>query len=1079
MASLCPTCKTENSETANFCNNCAADLRGTTGTPGPAAGPHPESATQTYESRAWDLPTGTVFGGRYQVIEQLGRGGMGRVFRALDTKTREEVAIKLIRPDIAEDRRTLDRFVNEIKLAHKISHRNIGKMYHLGEDQGLHYITMEYVPGEDLKSFIRRSRRLDISTTIAIAKQVCSGLGEAHAAGIVHRDLKPGNIMIDKEGNAKILDFGIARAVGAQGVTAEGSVIGTPEYMSPEQVEGKESDHRSDIYSFGVILFEMVTGRLPFAADTPFVVAFKQQTETPPPPEGLNPLTPPQLSAVILRCLEKDREKRYQATEEVCRDLSLVEETIHTTPLPSPWVTPGTRQTTRKTALRAAVEHFPWRKALIPVVAFLGIMAAGVVIREVLPKAKGAVRTVAIVGFENLTGEASYEYLKKAIPNLLITSLEQSKYLEVVSWERLSDLAGPRDRDVALAADRDLWFEECRRAGVDAIVLGSFMKAENLFATDAKIYDVQTKNLIKSAGSRGEGVGSILRTQIDELSREIARGVGLSERAAAKDAKPITQVTTASMDAYQLFVKGQEDFERYYFDDSRVSFEKAVEKDPSFALPHFYLTRVYNNLSDAPRAAKAMEQFKKLSKVSPGKGKDALYVTAMSALLENDKEGYVRGLNEIIKADPKDKRAHADLGWFYRNGKKYPEAMAEFQKALAIDPNFGYALNLLAYTYGDLGEKEKALETFDRYAAAQPDDANPHDSMGDLYFRTAEFDKARAKYQQALALRPDFPSQWKLAYLYALDGDYDSALRWIDDLITRAHNDGRRADGHQWKGLYYSLMGKFEGALAELKTAETLAKNSGNVDLADVIYRDLLWTAYDWGRLDLYKIFLEKRMAYRAETKQGTESLNRIYELLYTGLFDVKAGDVPTARKKLEEMKALAASIGEKEQRLNLLASNHLEREILFAEEDYDAALKVFAEMPPTKIDLSMAVTVQGKNLPYLADFKARAYQKKGAMAMAIKEYERLVSSKSKDREDALIHPFTRLRLAALYEAKGDLNGALEQYKILSNAWKEADLTLPEVATVKRKLAQLKARAARPRGETVEAFYPVPFIGSL
>jgi tetratricopeptide (TPR) repeat protein/predicted Ser/Thr protein kinase len=1075
MATLCPTCHTENSETAKFCNNCAAALRSSQD--GSGARPLPPSATQTYETPSWDLPTGTIFGGRYQIIELLGRGGMGRVYRALDTKAHEEVAIKLIRPDIAEDKRTLERFVNEIKLAHKISHRNIGKMYHLGEDQGRHFITMEYVPGEDLKSFIRRSRRLDIATTVAIAKQVCSGLGEAHDSGIVHRDLQPGNIMIDKDGNAKILDFGIARAVGVPGVTAEGSVIGTPEYMSPEQVEGLDTDRRSDIYSFGVIMFEMVTGRLPFAADTPFVVAFKQRSETPPPPEELNPQTPPQLSAIILRCLAKDRDKRYQTTEDVCRDLGQVEETLHTTPLPSPWVRPTTRKT--KTTLLAAVERFPWRKAFIPVVAFLGIMAAGVLVRQILPKAKGAVHTVAIVGFENLTGEAAYEYLKKAIPNLLITSLEQSKYLEVVSWERLSDLAGPRDRDVASAADRETWFDICRRAGVDAIVMGSFTKAENLFATDAKIYDVQTKNLLKSTGSRGEGVGSILRTQIDELSREIARGVGLSALAAAKGSVPITEVTTASMDAYQLFLKGQEDFERYYFDDARVSLEKAVEKDPSFALPYYYLTRVYNNLADAPRAAKAMDQFKKLSKVNPGKGKDALYIAALSALMEKDIDGYVKGLNAVIKADPQDKRAHADLAWFYRNEKKPAEAVVEFEKALTIDPNFGYALNLLAYTYGDLGEKDKAIATFERYAAAHPGEANPLDSMGDLFFLTGAFDKARAEYQQALAIRPDFPSTWKLAYLYAMDGDYEAALRWVDDMITRAQTDGMRAVGHQWKGLYYSLMGRFNDALAELGTAETLARTSGNKSLADMVLRDALWISYDWNRLDQYKSYLDKRMAYRVETKQGTETLNKIYELLYTGLYDVKSGDVPSARKKLQEMEALSATIGEKEKEYNLLASNHLKREVLFAEGAYDEAVKVFAAGPPVMIDLGNSMSVEGRNLPFMADFAARAYLKKGGADLAVREYERLVSPEAKAREGALIHPFSRLRLAALYEARGDHNRALEQYQSLANLWKQADPDLPEVATVRKKLAQLRTRAPRPKGEPVDAFYSLPFIGTL
>ena len=1090
MTTLCPTCHTENSETANFCSNCAAVLRKRGESSGSVSGSGsgsvsgysansgflPENATRTYESRAWDLPTGAVFGGRYQIIEPLGRGGMGRVYRALDVKANEEVAIKLIRPDIAEDKRTLERFVNEIRLAHRVSHRNIGKMYHLGEDQGLHYITMEYVPGEDLKSFIHRSRRLDVATTVAIAKQVCSGLGEAHDAGIVHRDLKPSNVMIDKEGNAKILDFGIARAAGAPGVTAEGSVVGTPEYMSPEQVAGQEADRRSDIYAFGVILFEMVTGRLPFAAETPFVVAFKQQSERPTPPEELNPQIPPRLSAVILRCLEKDRERRYQTVEDLCRELGEVEETLQTTPLPAPWAKPST---TRKTALRAAVERFPWRKAVIPVVAFLGIMAAGTVITKLLPKAKGAVHTVAIVGFENLTGEASYDYLKKAIPNLLITSLEQSRYLDVVAWEKLSDLAGNRDLDVTRAADRDAWFDICRRAGVDAIVMGSFTKAENLFATDAKVYDVQTKNMVKSTGSRGEGVASILRNQIDSLSAEIAVGVGLSANAAAKHAVPITKVTTGSMDAYQLFLKGQEDFERYYFDDARVSFEKAVEKDPSFALAYFYLARTYGSAADAPKAAAALDQFKKLSQANPGKGKDALWIAALTATLEKDPEAYVKRMEEIIKADPADKRAHADLGAYYRNEKKLPEAVAELEKALAIDPRFGYAQNLLAYSYAELGDKDKALKTFDLYAAAHPGEANPLDSMGDLYFLTGEYDEARAKYQQALAIKPDFSSIWKLAYLYAMDGDYDAALRWTDDMITRARTDGMRADGHQWKGFYYSLTGRFNDALAELGTAETLAKTSGNQKLADVVLRDALWTAYDWGRLDLFKVYIEKRLSYLAETKQGTPSLIKAYELLYTGLYEVKAGNVAAARTKLTGIKALAARVEDDDKRLNALAENHLEREILLAEGDYDGAVKVFAARPHAKIDLSTAATVEGRNLPFVDDFAARVYLKKGATDLALGEYERLVSPGARERAGALVHPFSRLRLAALYEAKGDALKAAEQYKALWTIWRQADPSLPEVATVRQKLGKYKSKAPASRTDGTGAFFPAPFIGSL
>jgi len=1053
MATPCPSCQTSNPDTANYCYNCATSFH--------EIRPQDISSavTQTIESHSWNLEPGTAFGGRYQIIEQLGRGGMGRVYRALDTKTREEVALKLIRPDIASDQRTLERFVNEIKLAHKISHRNIGKMYHFGEDEGLHYITMEYVPGEDLKSFIRRSRRLDVGTTVAIAKQVCSGLSEAHRAGIVHRDLKPGNIMVDKEGNPKILDFGIARALGSQGVTAEGIVIGTPEYMSPEQVEGKESDCRSDIYSFGVILFEMVTGRPPFVADTPFAVAFKHRSENPPFPEDLNPQTPPQLGAIILKCLEKDREKRYQSAEDVCRDLSQVEETIQTAAVAAPWTKPTTRKT--RPARRPSI---PWWKALVPALVFLSVLAAGLAIREIIPKATGAVHTVAVVGFENLTGDATFDYLKKAIPNLLITSLEQSKYLDVISWERLNDFAGQKDGGTDMPAEQDRWFEICRREGIQAIVLGSFTKADNLFATDAKIYEVETKNLRKSVSSKGEGVGSILRTQIDELSREISKGVGLSEQTAARDAVPISKVTTASMEAYKLFLKGQEDFDRYYYDEARRSLEMAVQRDPGFALPYYYLTRVYSALADAPRAAESMEKFKKFGKTEMGKGKDGLYAAALSALVEKDQEGYVKGLKGIVRAYPDDKRAHVDLAWFYKNGKKYDEAIIEFNKALEIDPAFGYALNMLAYTYAEMGKSETALKTFERYAAALPGEANPHDSMGDLYFFSGNFDKARAKYEQALAIRPGFLSAWKLAYLHAMDGDYDRALQWVDHLITNAPTDGIRAQGYQWKGFYDSIMGRFAEALAELGRAEAMAKASGNAELADITLRGALWICYDWGKIDLCRTYLKRRLATRAESGQGTPTLNKVYELLYSGLLDIKNGDVTTARKKLVEIQAPSGSIAEKEKKFNQLAVNLLKREVLLAEGAYGEAVRVFREGPPIQVDLAAYTTVQQKNLPFQADFAARVFAKKGETDKAIAEYERLVSPDPGIREGALVHPFSRFRLAALYEAKGTPEKAAEQYEESLKVWKNADPGLAEVSIARKKLAAIKAKLAGPHG---------------
>jgi serine/threonine-protein kinase len=273
----CPKCQADNPDTQKFCGECATPLQPSKDIP----------VTETIEAPKEELTTGSSFANKYQIIEEIGKGGMGKVYKALDTEVNEKVAIKLIKPEISADRKTIERFRNELKFARKIRHKNVCQMYDLNKEEGTYYITMEYVSGEDLKGFIRRSGQLAVGTTTRIAKQVCEGLAEAHKLGVVHRDLKPNNIMIDKEGNARIMDFGIARSLKAKGITETGVMIGTPEYMSPEQVEGKETDQRSDIYSLGVIIYEMVTGRVPFEGETPLSIAMKHKTETPPNPKEL------------------------------------------------------------------------------------------------------------------------------------------------------------------------------------------------------------------------------------------------------------------------------------------------------------------------------------------------------------------------------------------------------------------------------------------------------------------------------------------------------------------------------------------------------------------------------------------------------------------------------------------------------------------------------------------------------------------------------------------------------------------------------------------------------------------------
>ena len=380
----CPVCQADNTPDSRFCRKCATPLpsdvvpdtlspepppakSGTAGTGGSPATPV-SSYTRTMLTPFEDLERGAIFAGRYEIIEELGRGGMGRVFKVYDQKVREIVALKLIKPEIGFNEKAIERFKNELKFARKISHRHVCRLYDLGETGLAHYLTMEYVEGEDLKGFIRRAGHITTSKAIDIAAQISEGLSEAHRLGVIHRDLKPQNVMIDSDGNVRIMDFGLARFVASEGVTGSGVMLGTPEYMSPEQVELKEVDARSDLYSLGVIMFEMVTGRVPFEGETPLGIAIKHKSEKPRDTREINPLVPESFAKVIFKCLEKDPARRYQSADELLQELTRIRQGLPTV----------LRDISKSESLgtREIIVRFRLWKALVP--ALLLAAAAGV-----------------------------------------------------------------------------------------------------------------------------------------------------------------------------------------------------------------------------------------------------------------------------------------------------------------------------------------------------------------------------------------------------------------------------------------------------------------------------------------------------------------------------------------------------------------------------------------------------------------------------------------------------------------------------------------------------------------------------
>ncbi|HZL86214.1 MAG TPA: protein kinase [Candidatus Krumholzibacteria bacterium] len=322
---ICPRCGSINTDAAEICASCGADLFSDAPTlPAPSSGPRAENLGEWRRRReSLTLPIGFEIGKRYRVVTFLGRGGMGAVYRVHDRELERDVSLKLISSEMDENPLVQESFKREIQLSSIVTHRNVLRVYDLGESEGVKFLTMQYVDGEDLAHLLRREGPLPVDRAVGIFLQICEGVAAAHEQGVLHRDLKPQNVMVDQAGHAYVTDFGLARSSHQSSLAASGAVMGTPDYMSPEQVRGQQVDSRTDIYALGVMFFQMLIGKLPFQGASSYEVMMQRVQHEAPSVRALNPEVPERFAKLVQKCLSMNPEDRYRSVQEVVADLAM------------------------------------------------------------------------------------------------------------------------------------------------------------------------------------------------------------------------------------------------------------------------------------------------------------------------------------------------------------------------------------------------------------------------------------------------------------------------------------------------------------------------------------------------------------------------------------------------------------------------------------------------------------------------------------------------------------------------------------------------------------------------------------
>ena len=637
----------------------------------------------------------------YRIIDEIGAGGMGVVYKAEDTKLKRTVALKFLPEHSVSNEKDLIRFMREAQAAAALDHPNICAVHEIEEAEGKTFISMAFCEGKNLYDLAIEGN-LGLEDSLNIVVQVAEGLSAAHNKGIIHRDIKPANIMINESLHAKIMDFGLAKLSDRTGLTRTGAAVGTASYMSPEQIRGDETDARSDIWSLGVVLYELITGKHPFEGEYDAAVLYSILNLKPPPSDKINTSIPPDLAAVIERTLEKKPENRYQSMDEMLKDLHTVQHLIVHPAEPSEHVRRfGKRKRLMKTGMVVS-------SILIPLLLLYVILSTLVFRKDIQPI------SVIVVDFDNKTDDPDLACLT----DLLITDLAQCPHIEIMSHQRFKDLCRKAG---ALSLDDSTVYSLANMAGVQAVLFPTIIKLGETYRINASVYDPSSKDLLFDEAVRDRGDNTLF-AMVDKLNGMIKdefRKLDLIPSRDEGQQLPLHILATSSMEAYKHYSKGQELYNNGRQLEAIPCLERAIEIDSTFVQALSGLAIMYDYNGDSKNALLCARKAREFSRE---RGEREYIISMITEhIVLNNWDRAIELMRILLKENPSDIATRHQLGYYLATYKKaYDEAIEQYEKALALDPKNlsgqrGLLNNSLGNAYLFSWKIDEAMEALERY----------------------------------------------------------------------------------------------------------------------------------------------------------------------------------------------------------------------------------------------------------------------------------------------------------------------------------------------------------------------------